>query len=58
MTCNACGAAVTTVDSTGSVKSGWFEEQYECANGHVGWVSGQAETPPIEWRKRGSVFKA
>lgn len=57
MTCETCGAPVELVDQTGGTKDGKFEEKYECANGHMGWVRGEASKPAKQWTRTGSVFK-
>lgn len=56
--CDTCGAAVTMVDSEGGTTEGVFNEEYECANGHRGWVRGEASAPAQEWDRYGSVFGA
>lgn len=57
MACNRCGEPIELVDDKGGVKSGRFEEEYECVNGHRGWVKGRAEESPRKWRKIGTVFQ-
>jgi len=56
MSCSKCGAAVTTVDSTGGIESGEFVEKHECANGHQGYITGEASDQPNHWDRYGQVF--
>jgi len=56
MVCQACGAAVRIRESEGDVWHGPFTELYECANGHTGTVSGNAQNGPSEWDRNGTVF--
>jgi hypothetical protein len=56
MTCDYCGAPTTMNDSTGGTTEGSFEEEYECVNGHKGWVRGKAEEPARNWTRTGMVF--
>ena len=57
MTCNTCGASVHMVDGSDFTGKGMFQEKYECANGHKGFISGLEEKPPNSWDKYGSVFE-
>jgi hypothetical protein len=57
MTCETCGCAVHITDSTPAKSSGRFREEYECASGHTGWVTGQEDAHPDEWRRGGAVFQ-
>jgi len=57
MLCETCGAAVSLEESEGGTKSGKFSETYECANGHMGWISGEASNPASEWNRTGQVFQ-
>ena len=57
MTCNTCGAPVHMVDGSDFTGKGMFQEKYECANGHKGFISGLEEKPPNSWDKYGSVFE-
>jgi len=56
MSCSKCGAATKTVESTGGIESGTFMERVECANGHRGYVSGEASEQPDQWDRHGEVF--
>lgn len=57
MPCNKCGAAVTETKSTPfQGGSGPFVERYECANGHVGYISGDESDPPGQWTKTGAIY--
>jgi len=58
MTCEYCGAPTVMNDSTGGVKEGQFMEEYECVNGHKGWVKGEASAPAENWNRTGTVFNA
>jgi len=58
MTCETCGAAVSLESSEGGTKRGQFTEQYNCANGHSGMVSGEAGEPADAWSRTGAVFNA
>lgn len=54
--CNTCGATTKVVASAGGTKSGLFRERYECANGHTGTITGNAEQPAKHWNRYGEVF--
>lgn len=56
MSCETCNAPIELVESNGGT-TGHFEERWQCANGHEGWIEGQAEDPVRAWDKRGAVFK-
>ena len=56
MTCNKCGTATKCVESTGGIESGRFREEYECVRGHKGTIAGNAEEPPQQWDRYGTVF--
>jgi len=56
MTCNRCGAGVAPVDVPEPQTEGSFTEEWECDNGHKGFVSGREEEPPVEWEKYGAVY--
>lgn len=56
MTCATCGAATVLDTQEGGTTEGRFTERYECANGHVGHVRGEASAPATEWRRSGAVF--
>jgi len=58
MTCSTCNAATKLTDSTPHNGEGRFTEQYECANGHTGRITGEEEAPPTEWDRYGSVFQS
>jgi len=58
MSCDKCGAPTTMVENSGAVKEGRFKEEYECVNGHKGWVRGKAEEPAQQWDRTGMVFNA
>lgn len=58
MQCAICNEAVSMTDSSGGVTSGSFMERYECPNGHVGYISGEASDMPSKWQQRGQVFDA
>lgn len=55
--CQSCGAAVKPKDVDEPEKSGHFSEEWECSNGHVGYVRGKEEQPPNKWTRYGSVFE-
>lgn len=57
MTCEQCNAPTQIVEQSGGTKEGNFKEEYECVNGHKGWIRGDASAPPQEWRRTGSVFE-
>jgi len=57
MTCNKCGAAVMPVDVPEPEETGTFVEEWECANGHKGYVSGREEEPPAKWNKAGAIHE-
>ena len=57
MTCKTCGAAVSLEDSTKYEGEGRFKEEYECINGHVGYIRGEESNPPSSWTKTGMVFR-
>jgi len=54
--CNKCGEPTQIVEQSGGTKSGHFEEQYECVNGHTGRISGEASDSPQAWDRYGKVF--
>jgi hypothetical protein len=56
MTCDQCGCATELVDSTDHTESGPFREEYECVNGHKGFVTGREEEPPQNWNRYGAIF--
>lgn len=56
MPCEKCGCAVEAVDSTPHSGEGTFREEWECANGHKGFITGREEEPPATWQKLGVVF--
>ena len=58
MHCNECGEAVSMTSQAGGVESGEFVERYECVNGHLGFISGEASDSPEAWEERGQVFGA
>ena len=49
--------AAQIVEQSGGVKSGQFEEKYECECGAIGYVRGNAEEPAEQWRRTGEVFR-
>lgn len=55
--CATCGAAITIVDASGNTKKGEFYEQYECANGHIGRISGDCNKHSSAWTHTGAVFQ-
>lgn len=57
MTCQTCGCAVTIVDSTPAKSEGRFREEYECSNGHTGWITGQEDQMPDSCDRGGAVFQ-
>jgi len=56
MTCNKCGAAVSMNTQSGGTEEGYFTEEYECVNGHRGFIEGEASNPANEWNRYGTVF--
>lgn len=58
MTCAKCNAAVSLEDSTPHEGEGRFREEYQCAHGHTGVVTGKEEEPASRWDRYGSVFQA
>jgi hypothetical protein len=58
MTCNKCGAAVTAKNIPEAEDKGRFVEEWECANGHSGFVRGREEQPPQEWNRFGAIYDA
>jgi len=56
MTCETCGAAVEPKDVDEPNDSGHFQEKWECARGHIGYVSGKEQEPPNQWTRTGGVF--
>lgn len=56
MACETCGGAVQMIDSDGATRTGSFSEEYECVNGHRGYVRGRAENPAQSWTRYGQVF--
>ena len=57
MPCNACGAPVEPKDIPEPEQEGRFVEEWECTNGHVGYVSGREEEPPNQWQKYGAIYE-
>ena len=57
MTCETCGAAANIVEQSKKTKNDRFEEKWECANGHVGWVKGKVSDHPSDWSRCGVVFE-
>lgn len=57
MPCKYCGSPTKVVASTGGIKSGEFTERYECTQGHIGHIRGDAGSPE-SWRRTGAVFNA
>jgi hypothetical protein len=45
-------------DSTEHTGKGRFVEEYECVNGHKGWVKGEESAPAESWTRTGTVFNA
>ena len=54
LSCAQCGAAMALTDSTDD--NGEFREEYECANGHTGWFTGDEDDYPESWEFDGAVF--
>jgi len=58
MKCDKCGNAVSQIDNTGGTNPGdEFTETYECANGHLGHISGTVGNSPDKWTKTGAIFQ-
>jgi len=57
MTCKKCGCATEITRDEGGRTEGRFKEVWECVNGHIGWVRGEASAPPQQWTRTGSVFE-
>ena len=58
MPCETCGAATKIVQTPEARETGNFTEEYECANGHKGFVSGREEEPAQNWNRYGAVFES
>lgn len=56
--CATCGEPTQIVEQSGGIEEGHFKEKYECVNGHIGKVIGEASNPPQEWSRLGQVFNA
>jgi len=56
MTCAYCNSAVIVTESTGGTTNGRFKEVHKCANGHHGWITGDASESPQAWERYGLVF--
>lgn len=55
--CAECGGELQSrpIHSQGAVeRSGYFKEKYRCNDcDEIGWIKGQLEDPPSQWRRRG-----
>jgi len=58
MTCAKCGAGTTIVETPPARDEGEFTEEWECSNGHKGYVSGREEESPTKWDRYGAVFES
>ena len=56
MTCETCGAAVEPTNIPEPEQEGRFVEEWECTNGHKGYVSGREEQSPNQWDKYGAIY--
>jgi len=57
MTCEKCGAPTSLEKQSGGTTEGYFTEEYECVNGHLGFIEGESSNPPQEWNRYGTVFE-
>jgi hypothetical protein len=57
MTCNACECVVEPVDVDEPDDEGWFSEEWECVNGHKGYIRGREEENPKNWTKYGAIYE-
>jgi hypothetical protein len=57
MPCETCGCAVRITHADEPQDSGAFKEEYECAQGHKGYIYGQEGELPENWSRFGQVFE-